>query len=318
MKISHVIFTTLAILTLTNNANAANKTHVTDSLGAGNSSMEIGYAAAGRTLTGPYVYAAGSSFTYSSKTTANQLTAAYYLGVTDNLDMGIFLPVSGRSNVTADYTIGANKYNSVAKYEGQGDVSIGARYLFLDKQKDSVSWNAVLLITPSTASSDAAVAEVTTNGTVTTAGKTGGYGNGYLTTAIASTVSVPTSVGDIYLSGRYTTYGEKTTAGVALKSGAKMAITFGIEKMIGDKTTVSPYVRLISQAAGYSGTTTFATNTAYDLGLNLTNDISKNVSVNVGAEYNSIGDNLTNYANGDKLTLSGSGYALSLSTQIFF
>lgn len=306
-----------ACFVFANQASAANKTHVTDTLGAGNSSMEISYAVQTLNLPGTYVFANGASINMDIKATQNQLAVAYYLGVTEQLDMGIFLPLSASSNVTSDYTNGA-RYNEVSRTEGQGDVSFGARLLLLDKHKDRMSWNIVGVISPATAPSDDPTTQVTTNGVVTTAGKNGQSGAGYMTTSLASTVSIPTGAGDVYLAFRYDNNGEKTSAGVVSKTGSFTTFTAGIENMVGDRITITPYAQYLTQAAGYHGTTVYAANSRYNFGLNVTNDISKNVSVTVGAAYNVRGDLPVTYAGGDKLNFSGNGYTFTASTMLFF
>ncbi len=172
MKFIRILLGAIVGFALANNVYAANKTHVTDTLGSGNSRVDISYAFVSASLPGTYVFAGGSSFSMDSKISTSRLTAAYYLGVTERLDVGIFLPFSENSKYTQDYTIGANKYNETSKEEGQGDVVFGARYLLLDKQQDKISWNVLGSISPSTAPSDPSSSEVVTNGTVTQAGKT--------------------------------------------------------------------------------------------------------------------------------------------------
>jgi hypothetical protein len=55
-----------------------------------------------------------------------------------------------------------------------------------------------------------------------------------------------------------------------------------------------------------------------DLGVDIINDISKNVSVSVTAEYNSVSNVTVNYSSGNTLSWSGTGYSLGLRGMFFF
>lgn len=319
MKIVRILLGVIAGFALANNVNAANKTHVTDTLGAGNSRVDISYDFGSGSLPGTYVFAGGPSFSIDYKVSTTRLSAAYYLGVTDRLDVGIFLPLSENSKYTQNYTIGANIYSKTSKDEGQGDVAFGAQYLVLDKQQDKVSWNLLGAISPSTAPSDPSTSEVVTNGTVTQAGKTGQSGNGYMTTTIASTISLPIGAVDVFLNAHFDNYGERTRAGVTYKRGSSTSFTVGLENMVGEKITLTPYARLnFDAASSYSSGTNIAANSGYDFGFKVTNDVSKNVSVQAGAEYTVMNDVAVTYVNGDKNNFSGKGYTFNLSAMFFF
>lgn len=319
MRITRTLLGVIAGFALANNVNAANKTHVTDTLGAGNSRVDISYDFGSGSFPGTYVFAGGSSFPIDYKGTSTRLSAAYYLGVTDRLDIGIFLPFSDNTKQTQDYTIGANKYSETSKDEGQGDVIFGAQYLIFDKNQDKISWNVRGTISPSTAPSDSGTSEIVTNGTVTQAGKTGDSGNDYMTTGLASTISLPTGAGDIFLAADFQNYGERTRAGVTYKRGSSSSFTVGLENMVGESITLTPYANLNFDAAStYSTGTNIAANSGYDFGFKVTNDLSKNVSVQAEAAYTVMNDVAVTYANGDKWSYSGKGYTFSLSAMFFF
>lgn len=321
MKLNRFLLGALASYAMVNNVYAANKTHITDTLGAGNSRMDISYEVVSLNLPGTVVYAGGTSPTLpvDFKASGSRLSAAYLLGVTDRLDVGIFIPFSESLKYTQDYTIGANKYNETSKYEGQGDVIFAAQYQVLDKQQDRASLNLLGAISPSTAPSDQGTTEVVTNGTVTTTGKTGESGNGYKTITVAATLSVPTGAADVFVRAQFDNYGERTKAGVTYKRGSRTSFLVGIENMVNEKITITPYANLdLNSASSYSSGTNIASNNSYDLGIKVTNDLSKNVSVRVGAEYNVVDGQAITYSNGSKFYFSGKGYTFGLTTMFFF
>lgn len=319
MKINQSLLGLIVCFALANNAFAANKTHVTDTLGAGNSRVDISYGISSVNMPGTYAVNGGSSFSIDSKGFTNRLSAAYLFGITDRLDMGIFLPLSENMTTTMEYTVGTNQYTGTSIYEGQGDVVIGAQYLILDKQQDRVSWNMFASFSPSSAPSDDGTTEVKINGVVTTAGKAGKSGNGYTTTTIGSTLSIPAGDMDVYLSGEFKNYGDKTDAGVTYKKGGSSSLSVGVESMVGEKVTLTPYARLnMDAASSYSDGTDVAASNGYDLGILVTSDISKSVSVQVGAEYQVVNDSTVTYSSGDKFSISGNGYGLSLAAMFFF
>lgn len=318
MRTNKIVLVAFAVFALASNASAANKTHVTDMLGAGNGSIEISYETLDLNLPVTYVSAKGATVVYENKTIQSQLNVAFHRGFTDRFDMSILFPVLVSKSQAIDSASGANKYNSASKYEGEGDVYFRAKYLLFDKLYERISWNVAGIYSPANAPSDSPVAQITTNGVVTTVGKAGQSGKGYLATSFVSTVSIQTGVGDVYFTVQYDNNREKVTAGVVSKVGNFTSGTVGIEKMLGDKTTFSPYAKYTMQVAGYNGTVIFSESSKYDLGLNVIYDISKNASVAVGAVYNLRGEQFETSAIGDKSSYSGNGYTLLLSTMFFF
>lgn len=317
MKIVRILLGVIASFALVNNVYAANKTHVTDTFGAGNSRVDISYDFGSGSLPGTFTFAGGSSSSADSKISASSLATAFHFGVTDRLDVGILLPFIENTKTTATLT----NFGTTAtdKNEGQGDVVIRARYLILDKNQDEVSWNVQGTISPSTAPDDDAISEVVVNGAVIDPGKTGDSGNGYMTTGIASTLSIPTGTGDVFLAANFYNYGDRTKAGVTQKRGNSTSFTVGIESMAGETITFRPYARLNFDAASTdSDGTHIAASDGYDFGLIVTNDVSNNVSVQVGAEYNVINDVVLTFPTGDKLSASGNGYNFNLSAMFFF
>lgn len=312
-----VLLGVAACFALANNSYAANKTHMTDALGAGNSRMDISFSTGNLKTTGKFL-SAGTTVSMDGKITGYGIDALYAFGITDRLDIGIIFPLSQNTSVVLDYVIGANSYSATDKYEGQSDPSIGAQYLVLDKQQDRVSWNVYSKFSPAAAASDQGITEIKTNGSVTTAGTTSKSGNGYTTVSAGSTLSIPTGAGDIFLGAMYSDFGEKSTSGVKSKNGSRTDIEFGIESMLGDRTTLTPYVRYTMRSSGYNGTNNSPASSAFDIGLGLTNDVSKNLSVGILAEYNVLNERVVNYANGDKFSYTANGYTLNLTTMFFF
>ena len=186
-------------------------------------------------------------------------------------------------------------------------------------QQDKLSWNLSGTISPSTAPPDKGAAEIMTNGVVTTAGKTGQSGNGYMAATIASTLSIPIGAADIFLSGQFDKYGSVTTGSVTYQKGSSTSLSAGAESLLSEKITLTPYARLrINAASSYSIGTNIAANNDFDLGMSITNDISNSTSVRIGAEYNVVNDYAVTYANGNKLSFSGKGYTFTLSSMFFF
>ena len=176
MLLASVLFFALA-----NNASAANKTHVTDVLGTGNSRVDISYGIGNFTGTSNTVYANGATPThYDANGTGSAISTAYLLGITDRLDMGITFPVSSSSS--SSYT-GSSSHTF--KYEGQGDMTISASYLIKDKKENEVGWNLYGAISPPTAPSENS-SYSSTNGTTT-----GKPGKGYSSNRIGTTISIP-------------------------------------------------------------------------------------------------------------------------------
>ena len=133
MKTYRILLGAIASFALVNNVYAANNTHVTDTLGAGNSRMDISYGIASGNLPGTYVFAGGPSISDDLKVSTSRFAAAFYLGVTDRLDVGIFLPLIENTKITETLTGFGMTETLTYKNEGQGDMVIGARYLILDK-----------------------------------------------------------------------------------------------------------------------------------------------------------------------------------------
>lgn len=319
MKIVRILLGVIASFALVNNVYAANKTHVTDTLGAGNSRVNVSYDFGGANLPGTVTLADGTSISVDGKISASRLAADFYLGVTDRLDVGIFLPFIENTKITQTLTDFGVTETLTYKNEGQGDIVISARYLILNKNQDKVSWNVIGTISPSTAPDNDAIPEDVFNGTVIDPGKTGDSGNGYMTTGVASTLSIPTGSGDVFLAANFYNYGDRTKAGVTYKKGSSTSFTVGIESMPGETITFRPYARLNFKAASTdSDGTNITASDGYDFGLIVTNDVSNNVSVQVGAEYNVINDVVLTSPTGDKFRLSGNGYNFNLSAMFFF
>lgn len=317
-KINKMLAVVITAMVIENSAYAANKTWVTDSLNAGDSRADLSYATANLSPSGPFNIS-GTSVQMSGKFTASALNAAYLFGVTDRLNVGIGFVMSNPQSYQWDYTVSPNSYTTTDKYDGTGDPTIGAQYLLMDRNKESMGWVIAGTFTPATGNSNADVTEIKTNGVVTTSGATGGAGNGYTKTNVSTTLSLPImGVGDVFGKVEYIANGSTSSGGVSTQYGNQAMLTFGVEDLIGDKTTVRPYVRFTSIGSGTSGTTQIASYTGYDLGLMVTNDISKNISVSVVGEYNSLGNLTLNYANGNVWTYSGSGYTVGLGGNFFF
>ena len=317
MNFNKTLVALIASLALANGVYAANKTGVTDSLNSGESRADLAYSSASLSPSGT-ITSGATSTAISVKVTGTQLSASYLFGLTDRLNVGIIFGLSETTNIEASYTIAPNSYVATTKYNGASDPIIGAQYLLADKKDGNMGLVVYGTFSPATAASDAPVTEVKTNGAITTAGVAGKSGNGYTTTRIGTTVSTPVSIGDVFFGFDYSIYGEKTTNGVTSKNGAEVDFQFGVESKVSATATIRPYVRITSVGSGYSGADQNASYSGYDLGLTAINDVSKNVSLSVTGEYNSINNVATNYANGNKFSYSGTGYSLGLRGMFFF
>ncbi len=305
-------------LTLINSVFAANKTHVADTQGAGNSRVSIAYIFASVDLSGQYDVLGGGTIFISGKETGNTLALEYMLGVTDRFDIGISMPLSDAVTADAEYKNGTDTFKQQYKTEGVGDISFIAQALLLEKQESKISWGVGLKFRPATAASDEGDSELTTNGVVTQVGKPGKAGNGYSSTRIGTLISIPAGGGDFYIEATHSVYGEKTTAGVKSKNGSDTTLSFGIEVMPSDKTTIAPYARYMNTSSGYSGTGTKLAYSIFGAGLSITQDVSKHLSVKFDGAYVKVGDIVTNYSSGDKSTMSGGGLGFNISAMTFF
>ena len=309
----------IASFLLVNVAYAENKTGVTDSLNAGDVRFDLAYVNMGSTTSGTYT-AAGSPASISGINAASEFQAAYLLGVTDRLNVGIKLNLAYPQSYETDYSIGANSYTATDKFDGPGDPTIVAQYLVMDKEKDNMGMIVSLLFSPPSANSNADVTETKTNGVVTTTGITGGSGNGYTVTNIGTAISFPFMdvSGDIYSALNIIENGTKTVSGVTSNVGNEVQLELGVEKPITEKTILHPYVRFNSNRSGYSGTTQISSYTSYDMGVEFINDLSKSISIRLIGEYNLLRNVSVNYANGDAWTYSGKGYTFGLGGSFFF
>ena len=151
MKIVRILLGAIASFALANNIYAANKTHVTDTFGAGNGRVDISYDFGSGSLPGTLAFAGGPSIPADSKVSGSSLAAAFYYGVTDRLDVGIslqvqqyYLPLNGvtdrldvgislpfidNTKVTFTLTDFVDTETLTTKNEGRGDIVIRARYL---------------------------------------------------------------------------------------------------------------------------------------------------------------------------------------------
>lgn len=306
-------------LALTSNVYAANKTHITDMLGAGNSKTEISLGInEGRYKTNYLYLSSSTTADIDTKSSGYSLNLSYSLGITDRFDMAISAPLLTKTKSTAEYTSPPNT-TAYATTEGQGDVSLQAQYLILDKQQDQVSWTVAGIISPSTAPSDDGSSEIVTNGIVTSPGQTAKAGRGYTQTGVATALDIPTSIGDVVLTASYYSGGEKNSAGNKTTVGNNKTFGVYLERMINEETTLTPYIGYsMNQDGSYNNQTTPG-NSLYGLGFNVTHDLSKAFSVIAGAYYY----RLKNYsyitsAGTIKVDGSGNSYSLFLSTLFFF
>ncbi|HLP98041.1 MAG TPA: hypothetical protein VK149_06325 [Sideroxyarcus sp.] len=316
VKIGPIIIGAVACLVLSSNVYAANKTHITDTLGAGNSKMDIGFGINGGTGKSSILFS-GSSTTLNidSKVSGYTLSAGYSLGITDRLDVSVSAPLFVKQKSTTE--LPSNTTTSV-KTEGQGDVTLSAQYLVLEKQQDKISWLVRGVISPSTAPADEGVAEVTVNGTVTLQGKTAKPGRGYTRTGFATALAIPTSIGDAVFAASYDGGGERTSSGITRKYGDTKAFNLYLESMINERTTLTPCIGYSMFGAGTYGAQNVPSNSSYSLGIGLTHDVSKAFSIQANTIYSIQKE--TTYTNiyGSKITTSGNSYGLSLSTLFFF
>jgi hypothetical protein len=197
-------------------------------------------------------------------------------------------------------------------------LALRAQYLLLDKQQDKVSWIVLGHYSPSTASSEDGTSEVSINGSVVTPGKTGKPGRGYAETGLATALAIPTGVGDVVLTASFTSGGEKTSAGVKDKYGDTKAFGLYLESMIGERTTLTPFVGYSMAGADTFGTQTTTSTNYYTLGVGLTHDVSKAFSIKVDTSYLILNDTSYTDNSGMKITYSSKSYGLRLSTLFFF
>jgi hypothetical protein len=306
------------VFVLANNVYAANKTHITDVLGSGNSELDVSVALWNYSHPGNYYFTNGTVTPMDLKEQYRDVSAAYNFGFNDHLDVGLSIPLLMQDTIKRDYLNGSINTEDTTNYFGQGDISLHFKYLILDKQQDLLSWTISGAFSPSTAPSGPATTEVVQNGVVTTQGITGQYGKGYTSTHLATTVSIPSSVGDVYLQAVYTNNTEKSSAGIASKVGNISSFILGMESMLSDRTTLTPFINYSMYADGYNGATIVASYSNYEAGLLVTHDISKTFSVRFGLNYTILNPRTFNYPNGQSWTYSGNGNGMTLSTLIFF
>ncbi|MDO8990524.1 MAG: hypothetical protein Q7U91_12925 [Sideroxyarcus sp.] len=313
MKVNKVFIGVIAGFTLISNVYAANKTHLTDTLGAGNNKVDISFGVSGGSGTSS-ILSSGSTTSYDSKMTGHSLSVDYARGITDRLDITISAPLILNSNSTSEYVFGGSQYKTTSKTEGQGDLALGAQYLILDKQQNQVDWIVLGLYSPSTASSEDSTSETSINGSVTTPGKTGKPGRGYATTGIATALAIPSSVGDVVLTASYFSGGETTSGGVEYRAGDSKALGLYLESMISENTTLTPFIGYYMFGSYSYGTQDYSSTSAYSLGISLTHDVSKAFSIKVDTGYMRMPE--TSYT--DDFTYSYKSYSLMLSTLFFF
>ena len=316
MNFNKVSVALIASLLIVNGAYAANKTGVTDSLNAGDSRVDLDYGYQGFSYNGT-VTSSTTSFDYSAKATGSRLNVTYLFGVSDRLNMSVIFGLSNSTGETS-YTVAPNSYVVTSKYEGASNPGISAQYLLVDKKNGKTGLVIFGSFSPASAASDEAVAQVETNGLVTTAGVTGKSGTGYATSSIGATMSTPVAGGDVFVKVEYSAYGEKSSSSGTSKNGAQAAVQFGLESKVGNSATVRPYARVISTASGYSGTSQISSRVDYALGFEGIRDVSKRVSFSVTGEYVALGKYDSNTSTGGKNTLSGTGYLLGVRGIFFF
>jgi hypothetical protein len=300
---------------LANAAYAANKTGVADSLNAGDSRLDLNYLYLGVTYNGT-TSSSTSSLDYAAKSTGSYLIAAYLFGITDRLNLAVTQGYSRTSSETS-WTSAPNSYVYTSKTEGATNPSIGARYLLSDKKNGPMGLLIYGTFIPASASSDAGVAQIETNGVVTQAGITGKAGNSASSSSIGATVIRPVAMGDAYVTFSYSATGEQSTSGGAAKSGALSVIQMGLENHASSTATVRPYVNVIYTGSGYSGTTQIASHVDYSLGLEAIKDVTKSVSLSVTGEYGSTKSESSS-TSGSKNSLSGNYYLLGVRGMFFF
>jgi hypothetical protein len=316
MNFNKVSVAVIASLLIVNGAYAANKTGVTDSLNAGDSRVDLDYGYQGLSINGT-VASSTTSFDYTAKSTGSRLNVTYLFGVTDHLNMSVLFGLSNSTGETS-YTVAPNSYVITSKNEGASNPVISAQYLLVDKKNGKMGLVVFGSFSPASAASDQGVAQVETNGVVTTTGVSGKSGSGYATSNIGATLSTPVAMGDVFVKVEYSAYGEKSSSSGASKNGAQAALQFGLESKVSNSATVRPYVRVFSTASGYSGTTQIASHVDYSLGLEGIKDVSKSVSLSVTGEYGLVSKVESNAPNGDKGSFSGTGYLLGVRGMFFF
>jgi hypothetical protein len=319
LRINLIWVAIIASFLIINSARAENKTGVTDSLNAGEIRFDLAYVNSSSITSGTFTLS-GSPTAINGINAASTFQAAYLLGVTDRLNVGIKLNLAYPQSYETDYTVGANSYTATDKFNGPGDPTISAQYLVMEKEKDNMGMIVSLLFTPPSANSNGDITENRTNGVITTPGVTGGSGNGFTVTNIGTVISFPFlhGKGDVYSALNIIQNGTKTVSGVTSNVGNLVQLEFGVEKPITEKTILHPYGRINSNRGGYSGTTQISSYTSYDLGAEIINDVSKRLSIRLIGEYNLLGNISIDYANGDVWTYSGKGYTLGFGGSFFF
>ncbi len=316
MYIKQIVVATLACFALVNNATAANKTHVDDLQGAGKSRVGISAHLKNLNFTGNSLQ---SSVNYAATGTysLSRYQLDYVYGITDKFDLAVVVPFANTLSVQTTYIKSPNTFVDY-QASGLGDIEVQGKYKIFDKEQDKLSWIVGGGFIPSTAASDPGTPQITTNGVITTKGVTGKSGNGYTTTIIGTLVSIPSAIGGVYASILNYTYGSKTTAGVAYQRGSDIVVELGTEYMLNDVTTVTPFLGFVNTASSRHGTSTTAASSSTIIGVALTQDLSKSLSLQGSISSYTTSNVVTTYGNGDVLTLGASGYQFNISAKFFF
>lgn len=88
--------------------------------------------------------------------------------------------------------------------------------------------------------------------------------------------------------------------------------------MLNEGLTLTPFAMYASYSPGYSDTSTLAVGNTYTLGLRVTQDMSKNISLKLDTLYVTSNDSVVTSSIGDKTTSSTTAYSVGLSALIFF
>lgn len=98
-----IIVVAIAVFFLASNAYAGNRTHVTETQGAGNSQASISFDFTSLDMSGSLDFAGGGKAALAGRGSGKGLTLGYKLGVADRFDIGISIPVSRTLTVDNDF-----------------------------------------------------------------------------------------------------------------------------------------------------------------------------------------------------------------------
>jgi len=310
LKLLYLSGLMITVLFISSVANAANNTGVTDSLHEGETRVDLTYSLMGASPSGTYT-AGTTSTSLSGQITQNSLATTYHFGVTDKINLSISYDLYQNTTQELDYTVVNN-----TQWQGATVPEIGIQYALTDKAQRGIGTVVYGIFSPASPLNAPPTAIKTVN-FVTSSGVSGSIGYASATLRIGSTISVPVFIGSAFANFEYA-YGGYSANSVAIPNVSIASLAFGFEDRISDATKLRPYFRASSVGGSYNNQDQSTAYSSYDVGVVLIKDISKSVSFEIAGQFSTLNNAVTNYANGDALNLSLSGYTVAFQSMFFY